>query len=86
MLVQKSYTRITLALDIISRIEEGEYKGYHELNIIKHQIDLHDVISIKPSNHLSISCNIPEVPVDSSNLCWIAVDKIREKFGIKSFL
>ena len=83
MLVEKSYTRITLALDIIRRINEGEYKGYHELNIIKHQVDLFDVISVKPSKHLSVSCNNLEIPVDARNLCWQSVEKIKQQFGIK---
>ncbi len=83
MLVQKSYTRITLALDIIRKIGEGTYKGYHELGIIKHRIDLYDIISIEASGNLIITCNNPQVPVDSSNLCRQAVEKIQQQFGIK---
>ena len=83
MLREKSYTRITLARDIIRRIDEGEYEGYHELTIIKHQVDLFDLISVKPSRDLSISCNNPEMPVGASNLCWQAAEKMKQQFGIK---
>ena len=82
MLIKKSYTRITLALDIIRKIYEGTYKGYHELGIIKHQINLCDIISIEASEDLTITCNNPQVPLDSSNLCWQAVEKIQQQFGI----
>ena len=83
MLIEKSYTRITLALDIIRKITDGEYEGYHELNIIKHQVGLFDVISVKTSKRLSVSCNNPKIPVDSGNLCWQSVEKIKQQFGIK---
>lgn len=83
MIKEKSYTRITLALDIIRRMEQGAYAGYHELGIIKHQIGLYDVITVKTSPTMGISCNSPLVPVDSGNICWKAAEKIRELFGIR---
>jgi 4-diphosphocytidyl-2-C-methyl-D-erythritol kinase len=83
MPVQKSYTRITLALDIIRKIKSGRYRGYHELNSVKHRINLFDIISIEPSKETGISCNNPEVPAGSGNLCWQAVERVQKQFGIK---
>jgi len=83
MIVEKSYTRLTLSLDIIRRIKRGSYAGYHELGIIKHQINLYDVITIKPSRAMGISCASPQVPRDSENICWKAVERVKEHFGIK---
>lgn len=83
MFTEQSYTRITLALDIIRRIDDEPYKGYHELGIVKHQIGLYDTISINASEELAITSNNPQVPLDSSNLCWQAVQKIQQKFGIR---
>lgn len=83
MVTQKSYTRITLALDIIQKIDEGTYKGYHELGIVKHQTDLYDTISIEASRNLVITCTDPQVPQDSGNLCWQAVEKIQQRSGIR---
>lgn len=80
MVVEKSFTRITLALDIIRKIDEGPYTGYHELNIIKHQINVYDVISIKPSEKMRITCNNPAVPVDERNICRQVVDMVKEQF------
>lgn len=82
MLKQDSYARVTLALDIIRKLDKGEFKGYHELNVIKHQINLHDAISIKESDIMQIICNDPQVPADSSNLCWKAAELMQREFNI----
>lgn len=79
---KKSYTRVTLSLDVVNRIEDGPYKGYHELAIIKHQIEMHDIISIENSSSTSIDCDDPRVPCDQSNICWRAVDLIKNEYNI----
>ena len=78
----KSYTRVTLALDIIRKIEVGAYQGYHELAIIKHQIDLYDTIVIEPAHAMQIICENPHVPCDSTNLCWKAVALLQKEYSI----
>jgi len=78
-----SYTRITLALDIVKKITQGEFAGYHELGIIKHQINLGDVITIEKSDEMKISCDNPQVPSDETNICWQAADLLKKEFGIK---
>ena len=83
MLTSNSYTRITLSLDILRKLTEGSLSGYHELGIIKHQIDLYDIISIEPSSEMIIECNDLAVPCDRRNLCWKAVDLIKNAFKIK---
>ncbi|NLG18703.1 MAG: 4-(cytidine 5'-diphospho)-2-C-methyl-D-erythritol kinase [Fibrobacter sp.] len=79
---KKSYTRVTLSLDVVNRIEDGPHKGYHELAIIKHQIEMHDIISLKNSSSTSIDCDDPRVPCDQSNICWRAVDLIKNEYDI----
>jgi len=78
-----SYTRITLALDIVKKLTQGQFAGYHELGIIKHQIDLGDTIIIENSDEMKISCSNPQVPCDESNICWQAADLLKKEFGIK---
>jgi len=80
----KSYTRVTLALDIIKKIQDGQFAGYHELGIIKHKIDLHDILEISDSKDMAISCDNPQVPCDNSNICWKAASLLKEQFGINS--
>lgn len=81
-MIQKSYTRVTLALDIVKKLQAGPYAGYHELAIIKHQIDLYDTVSIEDAPYLSIRCNNPLVPCDNNNICWKAVELIKKEFKI----
>lgn len=77
-----SYTRITLALDIIRKITEGPQAGYHELGILKHQISLGDIISVEPSEEMKVSCTFPGVPEDASNICWQAAELLQQEFGV----
>ena len=77
-----SYTRLTLALDVIGKIQDGPWKGYHELGTVKHQIDLCDTIRIEPSSRLSLKCDDPRVPCDEHNLCLQAVTLLQREYQI----
>jgi 4-diphosphocytidyl-2-C-methyl-D-erythritol kinase len=78
----KSYTRITLALDIVNKIKTGPHAGFHELAVIKHKINLHDVIAIEESREMRIVCSDPQVPKDAANICWKACDILKTTYGI----
>lgn len=78
----KSCTRVTLALDIIKKITSGTCSGYHELSIVKHQIDLYDVISVTDSDTMSLSCNVDTVPRTPENVCWKAAILLKEMCSI----
>ena len=77
-----SYTRLTLALDIVGKIQTGPFKGYHELGTIKHQIDLCDTIAIEPSRRLMLECDDPLVPCDEHNICLQAVTLMQREYNI----
>ncbi len=81
-MVSNSYTRLTLALDVISKIQDGLWKGYHELGTVKHQIDLCDTITIEPANRLSLECNDPRVPCNEHNLCLQAVTLLQREYKV----
>ncbi len=85
-MVDISYTRLTLSLDIIRKIDQGKHAGFHELGIIKHQINLGDTISVSPSLKMKMTCNHPNVPNDHRNICWKAVDLLKSRFNIKENL
>ncbi|WP_042678967.1 4-(cytidine 5'-diphospho)-2-C-methyl-D-erythritol kinase [Anaerosalibacter massiliensis] len=75
----EAYGKINLALDVVGRRNDG----YHDLNTIMQQIDLKDIITIKSREKgIKIECNIPEVPLNSSNLVYNAWDKMKEKSGL----
>jgi len=79
---QRSYTRLTLALDIMGRISEGPLAGYHELATVKHQIDLFDTISIEPAGELTVECTHPDVPSDERNICHKAVMLVQREYCV----
>jgi 4-diphosphocytidyl-2-C-methyl-D-erythritol kinase len=79
---ENSYTRITLGLDIIAKITQGPFAGFHELSIVKHQIDLHDVVTVEDSAGPAIRCGHPSVPLDASNICWKALEAIKRRCGV----
>jgi 4-diphosphocytidyl-2C-methyl-D-erythritol kinase len=56
-LTRNSYTRITLALDIVRKISDGPLKGYHELGTVKHRIDLCDLVSVEEAQVDGLECN-----------------------------
>lgn len=81
-LTAHSFTRVTLALDIIGKIDSGPLKGYHELSIIKHRIGLFDTLTVEESSATEIRCNNPLVPLDETNSCRRALDAVREALSV----
>jgi 4-diphosphocytidyl-2-C-methyl-D-erythritol kinase len=86
MITVESPTRITLALDIIRKLDNGPLRGYHELGIVKHKIALADTIRLEALDHGDrdiVECDDPRVPLDDSNICVKACEIIRKKYGFK---
>ncbi len=81
-LTKKSYSRITLALDVIKKRTKGEFAGFHKLGIIKHQINLFDEIAVCDSDELKIVCDDLTVPTDENNICWKVVELLKKEFDI----
>ncbi|MGM0443279.1 MAG: 4-(cytidine 5'-diphospho)-2-C-methyl-D-erythritol kinase [Fibrobacterota bacterium] len=79
----RSYTRLTLALDVIRKLSSGPAAGRHELGIIKQEISLADDIILHPAEETGIICSHPDVPVNEDNICWQAVELLRREFGRK---
>ena len=75
----KSYGKINLGLDVLYKRQDG----YHEINTIMQQIDLCDTLIIKENKEgLVLKSNSKDLPLDSTNLIYIAWKKIQEKTGI----
>jgi 4-diphosphocytidyl-2-C-methyl-D-erythritol kinase len=69
----KSYARITLALDIIRKLDNG----YHELEAIKTRINLFDEISIEVAKTTSVACNKVK-----DTIVLKAITALKEKYKI----
>ncbi len=74
-----SQAKLNLFLSIGSKLENG----FHEINSIFHQINLHDKISIKKidENKTIIKSNIKEIE-NEDNLSFKAASLLRKNYGI----
>lgn len=63
---EPAYAKLNLTLDILGKRSDG----YHELNMVMQSIDLADTISVTPQDApgLSLTCNVPYLPCDDSNI------------------
>jgi 4-diphosphocytidyl-2-C-methyl-D-erythritol kinase len=72
--------KINLSLRILGKRPDG----FHELETLMVPIGLSDEIEIvhAAGHEISLTCNDPEIPTDSANLCVRAVELFREETGI----
>ena len=60
----KSHAKINLGLKVMNKREDG----YHNIDSLFVELNLHDTISFSPSETFSLSTNFPDLPNDDSNL------------------
>ena len=70
----RSFAKINLGL----KIGPARADGYHELRTIYQTLALHDVIrvNVQPGSGIEIRCNHPRVPLDESNTCYKAAERV----------
>lgn len=73
----KAYAKINLFLDITGRLENG----YHTLNTVMQQIDLHDVVTVEvlEGNDIFIECSNPDVPCNEKNIAYKAASAFMKR-------
>ena len=64
---RKAYAKINLTFEVLGRREDG----YHEIASVMQAIDLADVLTFEPHEHIFITCNVPEL-VSPNNLVFRA--------------
>ena len=75
----KAYAKINLTLDITGRDE----RGYHLLSSLFAEISLADTVVVtEGGNGITLSCNLPYVPVDDRNLCYKAAQNFLREFSL----
>ena len=76
---EPAYAKLNLTLDILGKRSDG----FHELNMVMQSIDLVDTVSVtaqeKPG--LSLTCSVPYLPCDESNIAAKAVLRFFEQQG-----
>ena len=77
--VQKGYAKINLHLDVTGRMAGG----YHSVNTVMQSVSLFDTVtvSLKDEPGYTLSCNVPSVPLDGSNLAVKAAKAFEKKIG-----
>ncbi len=71
----KAFAKINLSLDIIGKREDG----YHLLEMVMQNVDLHDDIIIeKIEEGITLTCNKEYVPVDRRNIAYKAAELLME--------
>ena len=77
----KGYAKINIGLDITGRRADG----YHLLKTVMQQIDLFDVIRVsKIKEGITLSCNVPGVPLDETNICYKAAKLMIDEYKLAS--
>jgi len=72
----KSPAKINLGLKILGKRDDG----YHELETLLQMVTLYDEIELETiESGIEISCDVPGIPLDSSNLAYRAALKLQQK-------
>jgi 4-diphosphocytidyl-2-C-methyl-D-erythritol kinase len=76
-----SFAKINWSLRVLGKRADG----LHELHTVFQTITLQDTLnfSLRDDERLSISCDVPGIPVDESNLVHRAGAALRERYRIK---
>ena len=72
----KAYAKINLTLEVISKREDG----YHEIASVVQAINLCDILSFQPREHIYLACNIPQL-ASPNNLVFKAAKLLQDFTG-----
>ncbi|HEU5411467.1 MAG TPA: 4-(cytidine 5'-diphospho)-2-C-methyl-D-erythritol kinase [Candidatus Acidoferrales bacterium] len=78
----KAFAKVNLCLQVLGK----QADGYHELRTIFQAISLHDLLELQFSSPGEISLDIAdsELPADSTNLVWRAIDALKRELRLKA--
>ena len=76
-----AFAKINLALRVLGRRPDG----FHEIETIFQTVTLHDLLTFETTHgeHIELTCNVPHVPVDESNLVHRAAVVLSEKHHVR---
>ena len=80
-LEKKSPCKVNLILNILGQRADG----FHELETVMQPVKLFDEISLeRGETGIQLTCNIPELPVDSKNLVYRAADEFLKLHNLQA--
>jgi 4-diphosphocytidyl-2-C-methyl-D-erythritol kinase len=73
--------KVNLTLRILGK----RVDGYHDIESLVQKVDLYDRITIVETSdeQISLECDDPDLPVNSSNLAVRAAELLRESVGMR---
>ena len=77
MLTSKSYAKINLSLELLSKRTDG----FHNISSVMQTVSLNDSISVTLADQIIIETNIDSIPLEN-NIVYVTAQKIQEKFNI----
>ena len=81
----KAYAKINLAIDIRGLLDNG----YHEVEMVMHQVELHDEVLVRWFGRkiggidILLNTNRPYLPKDERNLAYRAAALMAQKYGFR---
>jgi len=70
----RAYAKINLTLEVLGRRADG----YHDVASIMQTIDLHDTVTLTPSDEIALECDVEELESEN-NLAIRAANLLKEK-------
>lgn len=79
-MTKRSPCKVNLLLNILGKRPDG----FHELETVMHPVAVEDELSFEGGGHsIQLSCNVPELPTDATNLVHKAAALFLERAEIK---
>lgn len=77
--IVRSFAKVNLTLDVLGTRPDG----YHAIESVMQTVGLHDTISlsVREDGEIRLSCDMPGIPTDESNLAWRAASVLLEAQG-----
>lgn len=73
----EAHAKVNLTLEVLGRRDDG----FHDIVSIMQTIDLHDTVTLNPSDELMLTCEDPEL-AGEGNLALVAARRLRDASGI----
>ena len=76
-ITREAHAKINLTLDVTGRRADG----YHTVEMVMQSVGLHDDVTLRPADGISLTCSRPDLPTDSGNLAFRAAELFFRETG-----